>query len=530
MVARVVTWSFNGVEARRVDVQVQITDCGTLGYFSIVGLGDKAVAESRERVRSAFASIGLAIPAKRVLVNLAPADLPKEGAHYDAPIAIAILAAMGVIPSDATERLAVIGELGLDGSWQAVAGALPAAMASVAEGLTLMCPAGAAEEAAWSGGQVLAAHSLMGAINHLRGIAPLDAAMRGALDEGGAGPDLKDVRGQEQAKRALEIAAAGGHNLLFVGPPGAGKSMLASRLPGLLPPLDARELLDVSMIHSVAGMLERGRLTRRRPYRAPHHSASMAALTGGGPRARPGEVSLAHLGVLFLDELAEFHSQALDALRQPLETGEVVVARASRHVTYPARFQLVAAMNPCRCGAAAGRTCGKAPKCMMSYQSRISGPLLDRIDIQLDIPAVSAADLAAPPASEGSADVAARVAAARALQSQRAEALMAGGNGAIVGTTNATLAGSALDEVATPDAAGLELLRRAADAMRMSARAYHRTLKVARTIADLDGVADVRRIHIAEALSYRRADPGMPQALAAAPARTSSGRAHAVSG
>jgi magnesium chelatase family protein len=508
MVARVVTWAFSGVDARRVDVQVQITDCGVNPYFSIVGLGDKAVTESRERVRSAFAAIGLALPAKRVLVNLAPADLPKEGAHYDAPIAIAILAAMGIIPSDATERLAVIGELGLDGSWQPVTGALPAAVASLGEELTLMCPAASAEEAAWSGGQVLAAHSLMGAINHLRGLAPLDVAERGALADVTNGPDLKDVRGQEQAKRALEISAAGGHNLLLVGPPGAGKSMLASRLPGLLPPLDPRELLDVSMIHSVAGLLERGRLTRQRPYRAPHHSASMAALTGGGPRAKPGEVSLAHLGVLFLDELAEFHTQALDALRQPLETGEVVVARASRHVTYPARFQLVAAMNPCRCGAAAGRTCGKAPKCMMSYQSRISGPLLDRIDLQLDIPAVSASDLALPPSSEGTAEVAARVAAARALQTAR-NTIDAGAGPAA--STNAALSGAGLEAVATPDAQGQELLQRAADAMRLSARAYHRTLKVARTIADLDGATSVRRIHIAEALSYRRVDPGQSQ-------------------
>jgi magnesium chelatase family protein len=521
MVARIVTWAFAGVEARRVDVQVQITECGATPYFSIVGLGDKAVTESRERVRSAFAAIGLALPAKRVLVNLAPADLPKEGAHYDAPIALAILAAMGVIPSDATERLAAIGELGLDGSWLPVTGALPAAVAAHGEGLALMCPAASAQEGAWSGGQVLAAHSLMGAINHLRGIAPLDVAAPGSLDETGPMPDLADVRGQEQAKRALEIAAAGGHNLLLVGPPGAGKSMLASRLPGLLPPLDARELLDVSMIHSVAGLLERGRLTRQRPFRAPHHSASMAALTGGGPRARPGEVSLAHLGVLFLDELAEFQTQALDALRQPLETGEVVVARASRHVTYPARFQLVAAMNPCRCGAAGGRTCGRAPKCMITYQSRISGPLLDRIDLQLDIPAVAAADLALPPSREGSREVAARVGLARARQTDRQHGMVSpGGSGE---ATNAALSPSALEKFATPDAAGLDLLARAADAMRLSARAYHRTLKVARTIADLDGVDTVRRIHIAEALSYRRADPAQPAptgSLGSAPSRT----------
>lgn len=503
MVARVVTWAFDGAEARRVDVQVQITENGRNPYFAIVGLGDKAVAESRERVRSAFASIGLAIPDKRVLVNLAPADLPKEGSHYDAPIAVAILVAAGVLPTDATERLACIGELSLDGRWQPVAGALPAAVASHGEGLTLLCPQASAAEAAWSGGAVVGVETLMDFINHVRGQRVLTQAEPGTLLEPGVVPDLADVRGQEQAKRALEIAAAGGHNLLLVGPPGAGKSMLAQRLPGLLPPLSARELLEVSMVHSVAGLLERGSLTRARPFRAPHHSASMAALTGGGVRAQPGEVSLAHHGVLFLDELPEFGATALDALRQPLETGEVTVARANRHVTWPARFQLVAAMNPCRCGAAGGRTCGKAPRCMVSYQTRISGPMLDRIDLQLDVPSVSASDLAAPPPSEGTREAAARVAAARERQAARYAAL----NGAV--TVNAEAPPAMLDQVAAPDAAGRDLMDKAAEKMRLSARAYHRTLKVARTIADLDGCEMIRRIHLAEALSYRRVDPAV---------------------
>jgi magnesium chelatase family protein len=502
MVARVVTWAFEGAEARRVDVQVQITDAGKNPYFAIVGLGDKAVAESRERVRSAFASIGLAIPDKRVLVNLAPADLPKEGSHYDAPIAVAILVAAGVLPSDATERLACIGELSLDGRWQPVAGALPAAMASANEDLTLVCPAGSAQEAAWSGGAVIGVETLMGFINHVRGQRVLQQAERGELVESANVPDLRDVRGQEQAKRVLEIAAAGGHNMLMVGPPGAGKSMLASRLPGILPPLSARELLEVSMIHSVAGKLERGQLSRLRPFREPHHCASMPALTGGGMRAQPGEISLAHHGVLFLDELPEFNAGVLDALRQPLETGMVTVARANRHVTYPARFQLVAAMNPCRCGGAGERTCGKAPRCLVSYQSRISGPLLDRIDLQIDVPGVTAADLALPPSSEGSAEVGARVAAARTTQEARYRAL-----GLTDCTTNAAAPSGALDQVAEPDPPGRELLGRAADTLRLSARAYHRTLKVARTIADLDGADTIRRIHIAEALAYRRVDP-----------------------
>jgi magnesium chelatase family protein len=346
MVARVVTVAFEGVDAHRVEVEVQMTSTNT-PYFTVVGLGDKAVAESRERVRSAFAGLGLALPAKRILANLAPADLPKEGSHYDLPIALSIMAAMEVIPHDALDEWAAIGELRLDGQIASVAGALPAAVAASSFGLGLICPEANGPEAAWAGEvAILAPRSLIALVNHFRGSQLMSAPKPGPLAPGDAGPDLKDVKGQEQAKRALEIAAAGGHNLLFTGPPGSGKSMLAQRLPGILPPLTAQELLETSMVHSVAGLIAKGALTRRRPFRAPHHSASMAALVGGGSRARPGEVSLAHNGVLFLDELPEFAPQALDGLRQPLETGEVVVARANHHVRYPARVQLIAAQNP----------------------------------------------------------------------------------------------------------------------------------------------------------------------------------------
>jgi magnesium chelatase family protein len=379
---------------------------------------------------------------------------------------------------------------------------LPAAVAANALGLGLICPAASGAEAAWAGGDatILAPKSLIQLVNHFKGTQVLSSPSPGALEPPPAIPDLIDVKGQETAKRALEVAAAGGHNLLMVGPPGAGKSMLAARLAGLLPPLSPAEMLEISMIQSLAGLLEGGRLTRARPFRAPHHSASMAAMIGGGIRAKPGEASLAHHGVLFLDELPEFTAPVLDSLRQPLETGDVLIARANFHVRYPARFQLVAAMNPCRCGygRASGRNCGKGPNCEEIYQSRISGPLLDRMDLSIELPAVTPADLAAPAAGETTAIVAARVAAARAAQAAR-------GPGGKNGRSNAALADADLTGVAAPDAEGAALLARAAEALRLSARAYTRIIRVARTLADLDGGDGVKRRHIAEAVSFRRA-------------------------
>lgn len=503
MVARIVTVAFERVDARRVDVEAQIAgSAGDKGGIIIVGLADKAVAESRERVRAAFTGLGLALPHKRIVINLAPADLPKEGSHYDLPIALALMAAMGVIPMDSLGGFLALGELSLDGTLAPTPGALPAAVAAGGWGLGLICPESAGPEAAWAGElSILAPRSLIGLVNHFRGSQLLSPPKPGPIVEGEGAPDLRDVKGQEHGKRALEIAAAGGHNLLFVGPPGSGKSMLAQRLPGLLPPLSPGELLETSMVHSVAGLIAKGALTRARPFRAPHHSASMAALTGGGLRAKPGEVSLAHNGVLFLDELPEFSAQALDSLRQPLETDHVVVARANAHVRYPARVQLVAAMNPCRCGlGGAGRgACGRAPRCQRDYQGRISGPLLDRIDLQVEMPPVTAADLALPPPAEGTREAAARVAAARTLQEARAAER--GEPPAI----NARADGRLLEAVATPDEPGRALLTRAAEAHGLTARGWTRTLRVARTIADLDGSAGVRRLHVAEALSYRRA-------------------------
>ncbi|MBA4772248.1 MAG: YifB family Mg chelatase-like AAA ATPase [Sphingomonas sp.] len=500
MVAIISTVAYLGLEARAVEVQVQFAP--GVPAFNVVGLADKAVAESRERVRAAIAAMGLALPPKRITVNLSPADLPKEGSHYDLPIALGVLAAMGVVDAEAVADYVVVGELGLDARIAPSPGVLLAALHASEQDKALICPAAQGAEAAWAGrGGVVAAPDLLTLINHLKGHGLLAAPTPGEADPPGHGPDLRQVRGQETAKRALEIAAAGGHNLLMVGPPGAGKSLLASCLPGILPPLDSAEALEVSMVASVAGVMQQGRLTRTRPFRSPHHSASMAALTGGGLRVKPGEVSLAHLGVLFLDELPEFQRAVLDSLRQPLETGTVSVARANAHVTFPARVQLVAAMNPCRCGHLGdpALACSRAPRCAADYQAKVSGPLLDRIDLHVEVQAVSAADLMLPPPAEGSAEVAARVAAARGVQRARYV------DHAV--RTNAEADGPLLDDHATPDEAGRKLLAQAAEAMRLSARGYTRILRVARTIADLSGSAGVGRIHVAEALSYRRQAP-----------------------
>jgi len=502
MVATVATVAYLGLEARGVEVQCQLV--AGLPNFIVVGLPDKAVAESRERVRNAIAAIGLSLPPKRITVNLSPADLPKEGSHFDLPIAMALLCAMGVVDAEALAGYCVVGELALDGRIAQSPGVLLAALHAGSNNLGLICPAAQGSEAAWAANvEVLAARDRIGLLGHLKGTGLLPAPVPGEVEPPRVAADLAQVKGQEIAKRALEIAAAGGHNLLMVGPPGAGKSLMASCLPGILPPLTPAEALEVSMVASVAGTLTGGRISRARPYRAPHHSASMAALVGGGMRVRPGEVSLAHLGILFLDELPEFQRAALDSLRQPLETGEVTVARANAHVAFPARVQLIAAMNPCRCGHLSdpALACSRAPKCAADYQAKVSGPLLDRIDLHVEVEAVTAADLVLPPPAEGSTEVAARVAAARAIQTARSDGA---GGGA---PTNAQLEGAALDTVAGPDEAGRALLAEAAAAMRLSARGYTRVLRVARTIADLAGAETVGRIHVAEALSYRRRAP-----------------------
>ena len=497
--ARGSSFAFSGIEAVAVDVQVQLSS--GLPAFLVVGLPDKAVAEARERVRAALTAMGLSLPPKRVLINLAPADLLKEGSHFDLPIALAVLAAMDVLPRDELAEYAALGELSLDGAVNAVSGVLPAAMSASRRDLGLICPAAQGGEAAWAGRiEVLAAPDLLSLVNHFRGTQVLTPPEPAGVQQAGTGPDMAEVRGLETARRALEIAAAGRHILLMVGPPGAGKSMLASRLPGLLPDLVPREALEVSQIHSVAGLLDGGRMVQRPPFREPHHTASQAALAGGGQRAKPGEVSLAHRGVLFLDELPEFPRAALEALRQPLESGHTTVARAAAHITYPARFQLVAAMNPCRCGhlGDAARECNKAPRCGEDYLGRISGPLLDRIDIVVHVTPAAPSELSRAPPGEASTVVAARVATARERQRERY-----GETGPV---TNAEAGADAI--LLQPDARALA--EQAADRLRLSARGFTRVLRVARTVADLAGADTVRRTDVAEALAYRHRIPGRP--------------------
>lgn len=504
MTAKINTIAFQGVDVRPVDVQVQISN--GLPAFTIVGLPDKAVAESKERVRAALHALGIALPPKRLTVNLVPADVNKEGSHYDLPIALGLLAAMDVIPKLEMEEYVVLGELSLDAGIRSVAGVLPAAIFAAGNDNSLICPEACGGEAAWAGEdlQILAPKNLLQLINHIKGTQVLSRP-EGKLIEGDIQkiPNLADVKGQETAKRALEVAAAGGHNMLMVGPPGSGKSMLASCLPGILPSLTPREALEVSMIHSLSGTLPEGGLMKTRPFRDPHHSASLPALIGGGHKVKPGEISLAHHGVLFLDELPEFSRNALESLRQPLETGKALVARANHHATYPARFQLIAAMNPCRCGYLGDpdQECSKAPRCGGDYQNKLSGPLLDRIDIQIEVPAVSVMDLEKT-SLENSAQVAARVAKARSIQIMRFEEFEKKGDSVLV---NAQASGEVLEKAFILSPSAQSLLKKAAERMKFSARSYYRLIRVARTIADLEGdLGDILDHHIAEALSYRK--------------------------
>ncbi|MQY43741.1 YifB family Mg chelatase-like AAA ATPase [Epibacterium sp. SM1969] len=497
MIARNYTVAFQGVDAKLVEVQCAVAP--GLPAFQLVGLPDKAVSEARERVRAAFANMSIALPPRRITINLSPADLPKEGSHFDLPIAMALLAAIEIIPPEAASEVISLGELSLDGQLMPVVGALPAAITSVTENKMLLCPKASSAEAAWvEAAHVIGANSLLDVVRHFTGQMPLAAAEAGEVKKEQNLKNLRDVKGQERAKRALEIAAAGRHHMLMIGPPGSGKSMLAARMPSLLPSLTPAEALETSMIQSLCGLLDEGGINRSRPFREPHHTASMPAIVGGGRRAQPGEISIAHNGVLFLDELPEFNRSVLETLRQPLETGEVMVARANAHVKYPCKFMLLAAANPCNCGdlTQTGGVCSKAPKCTEAYLGRISAPLMDRFDLRIDVPPVAFSDLDLPPTQEGSEDVAIRVASAREIQAARYKGI----KGVML---NADAEGGVLEEVARPCDAGRDLLRRAAERFGLSARGYHRVLRVARTIADLESVPDVSAKHVAEAISYR---------------------------
>lgn len=497
MVARAYTVAFQGVEARLVEVQCAISP--GLPAFSVVGLPDKAVSEARDRVRSAFSSMAIALPSRRITINLSPADLPKEGSHFDLPIALALLAALEIVPADMAEGTVALGELSLDGSLVPVLGALPAAMAAAEQNRVLLCPHACGAEAAWVGAaQVIAATSLGDVVRHFTGQSPITPSEPGEVLLPPTDRDMRDVKGQERAKRALEIAAAGRHHLMLVGTPGSGKSMLAARIPGILPSLTPSEALETSMIHSLCGLLDEGGISRARPFREPHHTASMAAIVGGGRNAKPGEISLAHNGVLFMDEFPEFARSVLETLRQPIESGEIMIARANAHVKYPCKFMLMAAANPCKCGYLSdpARACARVPACGDDYLGRISGPLMDRFDLRLEVPPVGFADLDLPQSGDNSATVAARVAAARTIQAER--------YGTAPGLRqNADAEGKVLEQVAALDEEGRTLLARAAERFGLSARGYHRVLRVARTIADLEGEPDIRRPHVAEALSYR---------------------------
>lgn len=491
------TVAFDGIDAKMVEVQCAVSP-GMPG-FAIVGLPDKAVSEARERVRAALTHMAIALPSKKITINMSPANMPKEGSHFDLPIALALLAALEILPRDDVAGTVSLGELSLNGDLVPVIGALPAAMAAATEDKVLICPNACGPEAAWvDAAKVIAPLSLAAAIRHFTGQAVLGAAVAGEVRVDANASDLAEVKGQERAKRALEIAAAGRHHLMMVGSPGSGKSMLSKRIPGILPPMSPTEALETSMIHSLAGVLEEGEINRTRPFQEPHHTASTAAIIGGGRTAKPGQISLAHNGVLFLDEFPEFPRSVLETLRQPIETGEVIVARANAHVKYPCRFMLVAAANPCKCGYLAdpSRACARVPICGEEYMGRISGPLMDRFDLRVEVPPVAYTDLDLPEDGESSAVIAARVAAARDVQSQRFA------NAADV-RVNAEAEGRVLEQVATPDTEGRALLVKVAERFGLSARGYHRVLRVARTIADLAGETDVRRPHVAEAVSYR---------------------------
>jgi magnesium chelatase family protein len=503
MLARIQSAAIQGIDAVPVSVEVDVH--GGLPALSMVGLPDAAVRESRDRVRAAIQNSSFTFPPRRITVNLAPAHLRKQGTALDLPVAIGILVATGTLPADCAAGLMMAGELSLDGGLRPVRGALSLALAARDQGCRgILLPEGVAGEAsAVDGIEVYAMGDLLRVASFLRGESRIEPVrpvpFSPEADGGSPFEDLSDVRGQAAARRALEVSAAGGHNLILVGPPGAGKTMLARRLPGILPSLGRDEAVEATRIHGAAGLRMDGGLMTRRPFRAPHHSISAPGLIGGGWAPRPGEVTLAHLGVLFLDELPEFRPGILEALRQPMEEGRVIISRVAQSIMFPARFILVAAMNPCPCGNLGnpGRDCACTPIAVRNYRGRISGPLLDRFDIHLEVPRVGAEELGSGDGAESSAAVRARVLDARAVQATRQAGAAA---------SNAEMTPAQIREHCALDAAGRRLLHGAVDRLGLSARAHHRILKVARTLADLEGEPRITSRHLAEAIQYRVLD------------------------
>lgn len=497
MIIRVSSFAQTGIDIIDVDVQTSISSGKQ--EFRIVGLADKTIAESRERIKAALYSMGLALPAKNILVNLAPADLIKEGSHFDLPIAVSLLTAMEIIPYEEITNYIIAGELSLDGRVVPMNGALSAAIGANARGKGFICPYDSGGEAAFSGNKdVLAPKNIIDLVNHFKGDKILPTPEPIAPSAIVKYPDMADIKGQEDAKRAIEIAACGEHNLLMCGPPGTGKSMLASRLPGILPRMSSQEMLECMTIASLAN--SKAALRPQRPFRAPHHSSSRAALVGGGTskNMQPGEISLAHNGILFLDELPEFPTNVIEALRQPVETGKILISRAYSHITYPAKFQLVAAMNPCRCGYLkdSRRSCKDNSKCAQIYQSKISGPILDRFDLTIEVPEIAYYKLdASNSGAESSEIIRQRVEKVRNIQKERYE-----GYGI---STNARLEGKLITNFAIPVDGSIDLLNNAADRFKLSMRSYNKILKIARTIADMAGDRNVTKSHLAEALNFK---------------------------
>ena len=496
MIARAFSVCFEGIEPKLVEIECAISP--GLPAFSIIGLPDKAVSEARDRIRTALGALSIALPSRRITINLSPADMPKEGSHLDLPIALALLAALNIISHEDSEGALAIGELSLDGRLQPVTGALPAALKAAELGKDLFCPETSGAEAAWvDATRVFATKSLLAIIQHLTGQAPREPAIARQISPKSSVLDMAEVRGQERAKRALEIAAAGRHHVFMVGPPGSGKSMMSARMASILPPFSAMEALETSMIQSVAGLLGSDGIQSTRPFREPHHTASMAAIVGGGKGAKPGEISLAHNGILFLDELPEFPRHVLETLRQPLETGEIMISRANAHVKYPCKFLLIAAANPCKCGFMTDpdQACGRAPNCGADYLGRISGPLMDRFDLRIEVPAVRFQDLALPANGERSQSIAKRVLTARQLQETRFRQTKI--------ATNSDLKGDAMDQLCVLSEDAKTYLQAAAEKLNLTARGYHRVMRVARTIADLEQLEGVERHHVGEAISFR---------------------------